>query len=98
LVHTVTVKPYAGRTSVGETYGTSFPLACFAEGKRRWVAGNDGTKAMATLTLYAAPGQAAEIPAGSQVVWGSTTTTVIGSTDHDSGGMGAPDHTEVVCQ
>lgn len=98
LVHTVTVKPYAGRTSAGETYGAPFPLACMAQGKRRWVAGNTGTQVLATLTLYAAPGQSGDIPPGSQVTWMGQTTTVIGSTNHDSGGLGAPDHTEVVCQ
>lgn len=98
LVHTVTVEPYAGRTSVGETYGESFPLPCFAEGKRTWIVGADGTKSMASLTLYAAPGQEAQIPPGSKITWGSKATVVIASSDRDSGGLGAPDHTEVVCQ
>jgi hypothetical protein len=98
LVHTVTVKPYAGRSSTGVVYGTPFTLRCMAQGQRRLVRGPGGNELLSTLTLYAAPGQAATIPPDSQVVWNGTTTTVIGSTDHDSGGLGAPDHTEVVCQ
>jgi hypothetical protein len=53
---------------------------------------------MATLTLYAAPLQAATIPPGSKVTWSGGSATVMQSIDHDSGGLGAPDHTEVVCQ
>lgn len=98
LVHTVTVRPYAGRSSTGPVYGAEFTLRCMAQGQRRWVRGSDGTQLLSTLTLYAAPGQAATVPPGSQVDWQGDTTTVIGSTDHDSGGLGAPDHTEVVCE
>lgn len=98
LVHTVTVKPYTGRSSSGPRYGTPFTLVCMAQGARRWVRGTDGTQLLSTLSLYAAPGQASVVPAGSQVVWNGATTTVIASSDRDSGGLGAPDHTEVVCE
>lgn len=98
LVHTVTVKPYAGRTSKGETYGAPFPLPCMAQGGRKWVAGSEGTKVLASLTLYAAPGQASTIPPGSLVTHQGKDCTVIASTDRDGGGLGTPDHTEVSCQ
>lgn len=98
LVHTVTVRPYAGRSSAGPLYDPPFQLVCMAQGKRRWVRGSDGTQLLSTLTLYAAPGQAGSVPPGSEVLWAGDTTTVIGSTDQDSGGLGAPDHTEVVCE
>lgn len=98
LVHLVTVKPRTGSGAYGDTYGSSFPLQCFAEGTRRLVRASDGSEVVSSLTLVAAPGQAAKVPAGSQVTWNGATTTVIASTDRDSGGLGAPDHTEVVCE
>ena len=98
LVHTVTVRPYAGRSSVGDVYGDPFPLACMAQGKRRLVRASDGGETLSSLTLIAAPGQSALVPPGSEVDWRDDTTKVIGSTDHDDGGLGAPQHTEVVCE
>lgn len=98
LVHTVTVRPFAGRSSNGPVFGAPFTLACMAQGDRRLVRDADGVETLSSLTLYAAPGQASSIPPGSEVDWQGDTTTVIAATDHDSGGLGAPDHTEVVCQ
>lgn len=98
LVHSVTVKPYAGRSSTGSVYGAPFALECMAQGARRWVRSADGTESLSTLTLYTAPGQAATIPPGSVVTWSGGVTTVMAAIDQDSGGLGAPDHTEVVCQ
>lgn len=98
LVHTVTVKPYAGQSSVGPVYGPEFTLACMAQGRRRLVRASDGSETLSGLTLFCAPGQASAIPPGSQVEWQGDTTDVIAATDHDSGGLGAPDHTEVVCE
>lgn len=98
LVHSVTVKPAAGETSTGQAYATPFPLQCFRQAKRRLVRDSDGNEVLSTLTLVAAPGQAATIPPGSQVTWSGGTTTVVASIDQDSGGLGAPDHTEVQCE
>jgi hypothetical protein len=98
LVHTVSVRPLTGRSSSGAVYGSQFDLSCLAEGKRRMVRDPNGNLALSSLTLYAAPGQAATVPPGSQVTWNGATTTVMASIDHDSGGLGAPDHTEVVCE
>jgi len=98
LVHTVTVRPYAGRSSSGPVFGAPFPLQCMAQGARRMVRGGDGTQNLSTLTLLAAPGQAATVPPGSEVDWQGDTTTVLSAIDHDSGGLGAPDHTEVACE
>lgn len=98
LVHTVTVRPYEGRSSSGAIYGEAFTLQCNAQGSRRMVRASDGSESLSSLTLYCAPGQAAQVPPGSEVDWQGDTTTVIGATDHDSGGLGAPDHTEVVCE
>jgi hypothetical protein len=98
LVHTVTVRPYAGRSSTGPVYGAEFELRCMAQGGLKIVRAADGTTKLAVGTLYAAPGQRAAIPPGSQVEWNGATTTVMQSIDHDSGGLGAPDHTEVVCE
>lgn len=98
LVHEVTVRPLTGRSSSGPVLGAAFTLDCLADGKRRLVRGPDGSQKLSSLTLYAAPGQASLVPAGSEVDWQGDTTTVIGSTDMDSGGLGAPDHTEVVCE
>ena len=98
LVHTVTVRPLLGQSSTGKVYGLAFTLQCMAQGKRRMVRNSQGTEVLSTLTLWAAPGQASTIPVGSQVLWQGDTTGVLTSTDMDSGGLGAPDHTEVTCE
>lgn len=98
LVHSVTVTPLLGHSSTGKLYGDPFPLRCMAQGKRRMVRDAGGTEVLSELTLYAAPGQAATVPPGSLVAWTGDETEVLAAIDHDSGGLGAPDHTEVVCQ
>lgn len=98
LVHEVTVRPYAGRSSTGPVFGAPFTLQCMAQGGRKLVRGGNGDQVLSTLQLFAAPGQAASIPPGSEVDHAGDTTVVLASIDHDSGGLGAPDHTEVVCE
>lgn len=98
LVHTVTVRPYRGQSSTGALYGDPFPLQCMAQGGPRLVRDADGAEVTSTLTLYAAPGSATKVPAGSEVTWAGDTTTVLQAIEHDSGGLGAPDHTEVMCE
>jgi hypothetical protein len=98
LVHSVVVRPFTGRSSTGPVFGTAFDLPCMAQGKRRMVKDNDGAEQLSTLTLYAPPGQAATVPPGSEVDWNGDTTTVLDATDHDDGGLGTPQHTEVVCE
>lgn len=98
LVHAVTVTPYLGTSSVGKVYGDPFTLQCIAQGARRMVRDATGTESLSTLTIYAAPGRAQLVPAGSLVEWAGDTTEVIACAERDSGGLGAPDHTEVVCQ
>ena len=98
LPHTVTVKPYRGTSSTGKVYGDPFPLRCMAQGRRRMVRASNGTETLSSLTLIAEHGKAELIPAGSQVEWRGDTTDVIDSVDHDDGGLGAPQHTEVVCE
>lgn len=98
LVHTVTVRPYLGRSSSGDLYGPAFEWACMAQGGPRIVKGPDGAELVSTLTLYGAPNEAGLLPAGSEVDHAGDTTTVLSAINHDSGGLGAPDHTEVVCE
>lgn len=99
LVHTVTVEPLTGRSSTGKLYGASFPLKCMAQGARRQVRNSLGDEVLSTLTLYAAPGQAATVPAGSRITWAGVPTEVIAAADRDSGGLAADaEHTEVMCQ
>ena len=98
LVHTVTVRPYEGRSSSGAVYGEDFTLQCMAQGGIRIVRDSDGTEQVSMLTLYAAPADADRIPPGSEVDHDGDTTVVIKVIRHDSGGLGAPDHTEVVCE
>ena len=98
LVHTVTVRPYRGRSSTGPVFGPAFQLKCMAQGKRRLVRDGDGAETLSSLTLFCAPGQAAAVPPGSEVDWQGDTTAVLDATDHDDGGLGAPQHTEVVCE
>lgn len=99
LIHTVTVEPYEGRSSVGPIYGEPFELDCMRQGGNRLVRDTDGNERVSSVTLYAAPGQAAAVPAGSRVTLDNGgVTTVMSSVDHDSGPLGAPDHTEVACE
>lgn len=99
LVHTVTVEPRTGTSSTGPVFGAPFELDVMRQGGNRLVRDTDGTEKVSSVTLYAAPGQAAAVPAGSRVTLDNGgVTTVMASIDHDSGGLGAPDHTEVVCE
>lgn len=98
MPHTVTVRPYRGESSTGPLYDPEFELQCMAQGRRRMVRGGDGAETLSSLTLICEHGKAAAIPAGSEVDWRDDTTTVLDSIDHDDGGMGAPQHTEVVCE
>lgn len=98
LVHTVTVRPAAGESSTGQVYGDPFPLQCMAQGRRRMVRNSDGNEVLSTLTLVAAPEDFDRIATGSQVTWHGGVSTVIATIPQDSGGLGAPDHTEVVCE
>lgn len=98
LVHVVDVEPLAGTGAYGEVYGPVVPLRCFAEGSRRMVRNPQGEVVVSSLTLICAPRQANAVPAGSRITWRGTTTTVIDATDRDDAGLGAPQHTEVVCE
>lgn len=98
LPHLVDVTPMRGESSVGVVFGDPFTLPCMAQGGTRLVRDADGNEVTSSLTLYAEAGTAARVPVGSTVQWGETTTTVLQAIEHDDGGMGAPQHTEVVCQ
>lgn len=98
LVHTVDVETKTGDGAFGETYAPPVTVACYREAKRRLVRGANGDQALSGVTLYCAPGQAATFTAGSRVTWDGCATTVMAAQDHDSGGLGAPDHTEVSCE
>lgn len=104
LVHTAQVRPYLGRSSTGPVYGDAFTLKCMAQGGVRMVRNASGAEVVSSLTLYAAPEDADRVPPGSEVTWDNPrtasrdTTTVLQTIAHDSGGLGAPDHTEVVCE
>lgn len=98
LPHVVTVLPKTGRSSTGDVYGASFEWPCMRQGGRRLVRAPDGNEVLSTLALYGGPGEADRFPPGSLVQWPGGTSTVIGATDHDDGGLGAPQHTEVACE
>lgn len=98
MPHTVTVRPYRGQSSTGALYGDPFTLQCMAQGRRRLVRAGDGNETLSSLTLICEQGTAELIPAGSEVDWRGDTTTVLDSIEHDDGGLGAPQHTEVVCE
>lgn len=98
LVHTVTVKPLLGESSNGKVWGTAFTLPCMAQGQIRRIRNPEGDTVVSTLTLFAEPGQAAAIPTGSIVQWRGADREVLVSVEHDDGGLGAPQHTEVACQ
>lgn len=98
LPHTVTVEAKTGHSSTGPVYADPVPLRCMADGTRRLVRGPDGNELVSSLTLICEAGKASTAPPGARVTWGSTVTTVVASTEHDDGGLGAPQHAEVVCE
>lgn len=98
LVHEVTVRPLTGTGAYGPVHGDPFQLRCFAAGKRRLVRDRDGAEVLSTLQVLAAPGESKRVPAGSLLEWNGDTTKVIASTEHDDGGLGAPQHTELACE
>lgn len=98
MPHTVTVKPFTGRSSTGPVYGVPFSLACMAQGGVRMVRGPDGQERTSQLTLYAGLEAFDLVPAGSVVTHNGDDTTVIVCIPHDDGGMGTPQHAEVVCE
>lgn len=98
LVHTVTVRPWLGRSSTGDVFGPAFSLRCMAQGGVRLVRAPDGRERVSQLTLFTALEDAALIPPGSEVDHNGDTTTVLTCIPHDDGGLGAPQHTEVVCE
>lgn len=98
MPHTVTVRPMLGESSTGTVYGEPFQLQCMAQGRRRLVRAADGSESLSSLTLITEHSMADLIPPGSEVDWRDDTTTVLDTVLHDDGGMGAPQHTEVVCE
>lgn len=98
LVHTVTVRPLLGRSSTGPVFGPAFSLPCMAQGGIRQVRGPDGQQTVSSLTLYADLVRRADVPPGSEVDHNGDTTTVINAIPHDDGGLGSPQHLEVVCE
>lgn len=96
LVHEVTVRPFLGEGSNGPIVGDPVPLQCMAQGGVRLIRNTEGNTTTASLTLYAAPG--AQVPTGSTVEWNGGTWTVLQVLPHDDGGLGAPQHVEVICQ
>jgi len=69
-----------------------------AQGGVRMVRAPDGNEKVSSLTLYADLDAFAQVPAGSQVIHNGDTTAVIVCIPHDDGGLGTPQHTEVVCE
>ena len=71
-------------------------------GGHKLVRDAQGAERVSSARLYCAPGKAAAVPPGSRVSWtvgGKVRSTVVLAVlDQDSGGLGAPDHTEVVCE
>lgn len=98
LVHEVAVRPLLGESSNGKVWGDPFVLPCMAQGQVRRIRNTEGDTVVATLTLYADPGYAEQIPTGSLITWRGGDREVLTSVDHDDGGLGAPQHTEVACQ
>jgi hypothetical protein len=98
LVHSVTVRPLLGNSSTGKVFGPAFPLQCMAQGGIRKVRAPDGSETVSSLTLYAGLDAFDLIPTGSEVDHNGDTTEVIVCIPHNDGGLGTPQHTEVVCE
>lgn len=98
LVHAATVRPLLGNSSTGKVFGPAFTLPCMAQGGVRKVRAPDGNERVSSLTLYAALTAFDLIPTGSEVDHNGDTTEVIVCIPHNDGGLGTPQHTEVVCE
>lgn len=93
LVHTATVKPYAGSGAYGDVYGAPFDLPCYFERKRQLVRDSDGDEAVSEATIYADLGT--EVPPGSLVTVDGYESTVLTVAVLDDKGLTGLAHQEV---
>ena len=93
LVHTATVKPYAGSGAYGDVYGDVFDLPCYFEQKRQLVRDSDGDETVSEATVYADLG--AEVPPGSLVSVDGYESTVMTVAVLDDKGLTGLAHQEI---
>jgi hypothetical protein len=87
LPHTVTIKPLAGSTGMGLTYGTTFTASAMVEDGARMVRGANGEEVVSTARVHCEFSVVA--PPGSMVtVWPGTArereakVLAVGGSDH----------------
>lgn len=94
MPHTVTVEPLTGTGPYGDQYGPPREVRCLVEDTRQLVRALDGSEVVSQTTIYASPG--IDCPPDSKVTLPSGRVSwVITTSDHDDGGLGGWQHTEV---
>lgn len=94
MPHTVTVEPLTGTGPYGDVYGDPVEVRCLVEDTRQLVRALDGSEVVSQTTVYAPswidcpPDSKVTLPSG-RVSYAITTS------DHDDGGLGGWQHTEV---
>ncbi|MBQ0827712.1 hypothetical protein [Streptomyces tagetis] len=94
FIHKITVEPYRGESSVGQTFGPPVEVRCFLDEQTRVVRSPGGEQVTSTSTVFAdldaiAPPQSlATLPDGRK-------TKVIQSKRRDGAGLGTPNHLEI---
>jgi len=94
LRHRIMVEPYLGTSGTGRVYGPPVEVRCLLDQKVRNVRTPGGDTVVSSSTAYASPGTTAP-PQSRVTLPNGQTTTVIQVAPRDSGGLGAPDHTEI---
>lgn len=98
LVHTVSVETWQGTGAYGDIFAEPTPVACFVDDQRKNVLNADGDQVISESTIYAKLDKAETLAAKSRVTLpGGRPAIVINVKRRDDGGMGAPQHVEVVC-
>jgi hypothetical protein len=97
LVHTVTVEPQTGTGPYSDQYGPAVPVQCFVNYTRQLVRNQAGAEVVSEATVYTTLDQTPLFPLDSRVTLpDGSVAYVIKSSPHNDGGMGAPQHLEVV--
>lgn len=98
LVHSITVETYAGTGAYGDTFAAPVQIRCFVDDQRKNVLAPDGSTVVSESTVIAKLTDAIKLAAKSKVTLPSGRhAIVINAKRRDDGGLGAPQHVEVVC-
>jgi len=92
---TVSVEPFTGAGSNGDTFATAQNVVGFYDGARKLVRDSDGEQVVSSSTFYTEPENAAAFTVNSRVTYKTAVSRVLGIEYHESGSLGLPDHIAV---